>query len=448
MEKDKLLVEKLTEYSRNEIVRESIALIPGGRLIIALLDKYINAKGIDMEYELTKLFEGYPEAEREQIITYILSMLDRVENDRMEDSIIAIGSGNLENLLICEETVSLGNKYSVTVKELWGGSAVNFSCRLLSEGIGVIPLLTIANDDSGNKIREAIVAAAIRGGVGSNSAKYLSEGNFFIKGTQKTPTSTILVHNGERTIFRQNLLVDNNFNKNLFEKVKKVTDEYGTSHISFMVGHIPTERDDLSDLCTERILEAIPSSALTYLVFGGKQLILGWDYWKKYIDKIDVFQCNINEAKSFFSNGNRATELSKAIEIIKQSKLTAILTMDRFGAIGIFNGEPNILLTGPLIRKDDVVDSTGAGDSFASGTISYLHKKGKKFTRENFITAMKQGSIWASSACMVYGGCGENPKKDLEYFINNKCDHLKCSVEDRKPYNVQEFIEFIDLAYQ
>lgn len=374
-----------------------------------------------------------------------------VKGSDKEGIVFSIGSGNLENLLVCKQRVSLGDKHEITRKNLWGGSAVNISSRLLAASLPVIPILAVGKDAAGSIICEALYKNAVTGGASARILDYLKKEKCLIPGVE-TPTSTILVHGRERSIFRPKLQTGKGFNQRFKNKIKKAMGEYVRRPISVILGHIPTDGIGTRHPgeCTRFILNRLPKDVLVYGVFGSSQLALSFKPWSRQLDRIDIFQCNMEEAMRFFSQNNRKVSLRAIFGLLREKKMTAVLTMDRFGAIAVYKGRDYISVAWPLIPGDEVVDSTGAGDAFAAGTVSYLHNlnKGRDFTAENFEKALHHGSIWAAAACTTLGGCGEDPKKELSEFLKRHKNVAKISTERKKLATAQEFMNFIDLAYQ
>ena len=70
--------------------------------------------------------------------------------------IIAIGSGNIENILELTGEIQIGHKHQVKIHEYLGGSCVNYSLRLISVGEHVFPIPLIGDDRLGIRIQNAL----------------------------------------------------------------------------------------------------------------------------------------------------------------------------------------------------------------------------------------------------------------------------------------------------
>jgi sugar/nucleoside kinase (ribokinase family) len=366
-------------------------------------------------------------------------------------TIFAIGSGNLENLLVCKGRVALGEKHEVSIDSFWGGSAVNFSSRLLSAGFPVVPILAIGNDAAGRSIRDALHRSSISGKAAQHIQEHARGGDFLMKDVQ-TPTSTIVVCGRERTIFRPKLLASPTFNKGFKSRVRAVLAKFSAKPASVILGHIPTEGKETTSPgeCTQFVLRNCPDHTLIYAVFGGTQLALPYAFWESDLSRIDVFQCNMEEAVRFFGADHKKATLRSILELFRKRRMAAVLTMDRFGAVAICNGGDAMSIAWPLVQGEEVVDSTGAGDAFAAGMMSILHanSRGRRISETQFDRALHEGAIWAAAACTVFGGCGRDPKTDLERF-RHEHPGIEQKLPDRRQFeNAQEILNFIDLAYR
>ena len=118
----------------------------------------------------------------------------------------------------------------------------------------------------------------------------------------------------------------------------------------------------------------------------------------KVLKKIDIFIINDSEAR----------ELSGQHNLIKAAK-GIMAMMKKNAALIIKRGEYGLLLFGknqifhlPGFPLEDVIDPTGAGDSFAGGMFGYLAKT-KDIGWENLKRACVAGSVLASFAVEKLG---------------------------------------------
>jgi sugar/nucleoside kinase (ribokinase family) len=393
----------------------------------------------------------FPEARIDKLKEYLEAV--QLPGPPAPEGLLVVGSGNIENLVKLKpgNRLVMGDKHAVTFKNSWGGSGVNITCRLLAEGIPVIPVLAIGQDEGGHAIRDAIRATASSGNVLKEVEAFLQNEVLLMKAVH-TANSTILIHEGERTIFGQQMKIEGNFNEDFKNRLNATLQTHCKRLRTIVLGHMRMEGKDSHGPgpggCTLAVLENAPDNALIYADFGRTQLDLGWRFWKDHLQRVDVFQCNMKEVIGFLSKIGKRTS-HDILRFFREQNRTVVLTMDRFGAVAVLRNSPLIHFVWPLIGNEEMKDATGAGDAFAAGMVSRLHNdpEGRRFSASSFEQALHEGAIWAAAACKSDGGCGEDPKKDLAVFRD---EHPECStmrVEKRDFESAQDVLRFIDLAY-
>ncbi len=335
-------------------------------------------------------------------------------------NIVVVGGANIEYILKSKDNIVRGSKNFVEVEEFIGGSGVNYTMRLLSVGCGVYPILFAGNDDNGRKIHKTILDA-ISLNIDDKSRFFIQSSNFLLKGL-KTPQSTIVVEGIHRTI----LSSDQN-NKNIFKGFVKERLSSIDNISALIIGHIHSDRveinHEISDLSTLYAIQNVNNRCFVYSNFGRTQINYGIEYWKKYLHKIDIFQLNIQEFKIFLKKELKEPSLKEIIKKIREANINAIITLDRFGAIGIMKDLTNSLfMVRPINIKDKFVDSTGAGDAFCAGMVYKLNGN-KNFTKIDFKEAMEMARSWATFACQSYGGAHYCPSKESIETFHEKLNH-------------------------
>ena len=324
------------------------------------------------------------------------------------NTILVVGGANVEYILKSKTDIIQGSKNFVDIEELFGGSGVNYSLRLLHYGEKVFPVLFVGDDSTGRQIYEKLAPFGI------------DEKTFFVPHLQ-TPRSTIVVEGIHRTILSQ----DAN-KKNIFQPfVAKRIDEISTVG-AVVIGHIHNDRAAINNkediLSTLYILEHFQDAkdTLIYANFGSSQLEYGFKFWQEHLEKVDILQLNIHELTAFLSNGSPCN-LACLIKKIQNLQLNMIITLDKFGAIGIMKEEKETLfMARPINDVEGFVDSTGAGDAYCAGMVSRL-KGDKNFSVNSFKEAMQRGRSWASYACNSYGGANNCPSRDvIESYHDSK----------------------------
>jgi|GEM_PF-2240784 len=364
-------------------------------------------------------------------------------------NVIVIGSGNLEFLLRPEDSsVVLGSKHRVTRDCYVGGSGVNISRRLLSRGIGVLPVLSIGDDDAGHQILHSLASAAREGGIDELVQPIWSE-HQLVNPAVQTPTSAILVHSNQRTIFQQRLGTAAGYLAALESRFDQgIGSSLGCDAV--VLGHVPAgqDGDESAGATVKRLIEKIPSDVWSYVVLGGSQLRLGWEYWKDHLcEPIDVLQLNLKEAQRFFAPGNLTAGLSEVLDIARSTGMSVVLTLDRFGAIAIKPDDPGLWMVWPVIRNRDVQDATGAGDAFAAGAVAQLVEC-SELSVDDYTRMLQGASHWAGAACATMGGSGSEPGAELQQFLESHPLCNEANVEVRKDASAQELVNFLGLAFQ
>ena len=130
---------------------------------------------------------------------------------------------------------------------------------------------------------------------------------------------------------------------------------------------------------------------------------------KEALKEVDVLTINDEEARQLSGEYS----LKKAAKtILKMGPQYLIIKKGEHGALLFDNNE--VFYT-PALPLDNVLDPTGAGDSFAGGFIGYLEKT-KDITFENMKRAVVYGSVLASFCVERFGT--KNLEKITQEQIN------------------------------
>jgi sugar/nucleoside kinase (ribokinase family) len=120
------------------------------------------------------------------------------------------------------------------------------------------------------------------------------------------------------------------------------------------------------------------------------------EYLLKFLKKVDLFFLNDAEARQL-SGENNLTKAAKAI--FKFGPKRVIIKKGEHGAL-LFSAHSIFCV--PAFLLEEVVDPTGAGDTFAAGVMGYL-AKADKFDELTLKKALVYGSIMASFAVEDFG---------------------------------------------
>ena len=136
----------------------------------------------------------------------------------------------------------------------------------------------------------------------------------------------------------------------------------------------------------------------------------------KVLKELDVLLINDGEAKmlSGESNGLRAANGVRAL-----GPKALIVKHGEYGATAYTSGRP---FRAPAMPLHDVVDPTGAGDSFAGGFYGYIASQ-PELTPEVFRRAMFYGSVMGSLAVEKFGT--ERIQATTRAEIDERFEHLR-----------------------
>jgi len=161
---------------------------------------------------------------------------------------------------------------------------------------------------------------------------------------------------GERTMFP-----DNGANSGLHIGDLPELDGYDAVYLSGNSPLDPLSRSGILEMITAIKSKGLPIYFDPASVGGMMQVSL--DEVKSWIALIDVLL--LNEEEAIYLTGE--TDCEKALELLLQDCETVVIKRGSQGAMGKSRG--SILVTTPAVAAD-VVDTTGAGDSFAAGFIA------------------------------------------------------------------------------
>ena len=147
----------------------------------------------------------------------------------------------------------------------------------------------------------------------------------------------------------------------------------------------------------------------------GVRLVAGdtMNYWIKdhkpalleMLKGLDVLLINDTEARMLAGNNNLVLA---ARGVLQLGPHTLIVKHGEYGATAFFSersfpsSKPKHAFRAPALPLEEVVDPTGAGDSFAGGFFGYLASQ-KEITPATFRRAMFYGSVMGSYACERFG---------------------------------------------
>lgn len=112
---------------------------------------------------------------------------------------------------------------------------------------------------------------------------------------------------------------------------------------------------------------------------------------RKVLKNVDVLTLNDEEARQLSGEHN----LVKAARAVRaMGPRNVVIKRGEFGAL-LFDADGEVF-SAPALPLEEVIDPTGAGDSFAGGFMGYLARPGIEPTGASLRTAMIYGSVMAS----------------------------------------------------
>lgn len=121
--------------------------------------------------------------------------------------------------------------------------------------------------------------------------------------------------------------------------------------------------------------------------------------------RVDLVFLNASEAQQI---AGRKNLFEAGRFVLDQGPKYVVIKMGASGVMALGGPHPFVL---PAVPLEDVVDPTGAGDSFAAGMLGYLASVNSKLDFESVKLGLAHGSVTASFAV---GGFGVNCFRDLE----------------------------------
>ncbi|MBI4201572.1 MAG: sugar kinase [Chloroflexi bacterium] len=116
----------------------------------------------------------------------------------------------------------------------------------------------------------------------------------------------------------------------------------------------------------------------------------------KVVGSVDVLLVNEAEVRQLAGENNLA---KAARRILHQGPRMVVVKRGEYGAVGF---TPENVFAAPAYPLENVIDPTGAGDTFAGGFMGYLAASGD-LTMEGFRRAMIVGSVMASFTVESFG---------------------------------------------
>jgi sugar/nucleoside kinase (ribokinase family) len=256
-----------------------------------------------------------------------------------------------------------------------GGAATYFS--LSASYFTDVRVIAVVGEDFGKR-QEAVFQAR---SINTTGIEHVKGKSFFWEGSYLDNLNEAKTHNTELNVFAS------------FEP--KIPEAYRDSEFLFLA--------NIDPVLQRRVREQMPD---VKLVAGDTM-----NYWIKdhraalleVLKGLDILLINDTEARMLAGNGNLA---QAARVVMGMWPKTLVVKHGEYGAT-LFHkaapkGEGSKTFKAPALPLEEVVDPTGAGDSFAGGFFGYLAAQ-PEITPASYRHAMFYGSVMGSFACERFG---------------------------------------------
>ena len=249
-----------------------------------------------------------------------------------------------------------------------GGAATYFS--LAASYFTGVRVIAVVGEDFGRR-QEAVFQARK---IDTRGIEHARGKSFFWEGSYLENLNEAKTHNTELNVFAA------------FEP--KIPEAYGDSEFLFLA--------NIDPVLQRRVREAMPR---VKLVAGDTM-----NYWIKdhraalleVLKGLDILLINDTEARMLAGNSNL---VQAARAVLALGPKTLVVKHGEYGAT-LFHGAG--AFRAPAMPLEEVVDPTGAGDSFAGGFFGYLASQPEQ-SPAAFRRAMFYGGVMGSFACERFG---------------------------------------------
>jgi sugar/nucleoside kinase (ribokinase family) len=249
-----------------------------------------------------------------------------------------------------------------------GGAATYFS--LSASFFTDVRVIAVVGEDFGKR-QEAVFQAR---NIDTRGIEHTAGKSFFWEGSYLENINEAKTHNTELNVFAA------------FEP--KIPDSYRNSEFLFLA--------NIDPVLQRRVREAMPD---VKLVAGDTM-----NYWIKdhrpalleVLKGLDILLINDTETKMLAGNNNL---VQAARAVMALGPKTLVVKHGEYGAT-LFHGAK--IFRAPALPLEEVIDPTGAGDSFAGGFFGYLASQ-SELTPAAYRSAMFYGGVMGSFACERFG---------------------------------------------
>ncbi len=268
-------------------------------------------------------------------------------------------------------SLAFGGKYiTEDFFQCYGGGGANAAVSLAKQGYDVSLWAHLGNDVFGHQVIHNLKKSKVK----TSLIRFKA---------QRTPVSSILLTpSGERTIITYRSDADLiKMNSAVLREMKK-----RIWFAIFSLARCPKEEK------IKFLAQAKKDGLKIFLSLHGSEYIKGFDYLKEYLPFLDILHINAHELADIFGGDAGDFDFHKTNFALKLNLPLLVVTHDIRGS---FAYTPQKIYHQPMIKAKKVVDTTGAGDAFASGFLGEYIKtdlinKGLNFGAKNASSVVQQ----------------------------------------------------------
>jgi sugar/nucleoside kinase (ribokinase family) len=292
----------------------------------------------------------------------------------MTAKVLCIGDVMLDvvtKIAVVPSQINYGSDTPAQISTHGGGAAGNVASWLTRTDARATIVGHVGNDAAGSALVSEFDALGVR------------HHNLVVDNGHSGVVVVLVDPTGERTMFP-----DNGANSGLHIGDLPDLNEYNAVYIS---GYSPL--DPLSRVGIKEMIVKIKAAGL-HIFFdpasvGGMKEV-DTEEVKSWLSSMDALL--LNEEEAIYLTGE--SDLEKSLDILLQSCETVVIKLGSKGAIGKCRGDESISI--PAVPTT-VVDTTGAGDSFAAGFIAQFA------TKKDLHRALVAGAEVASHCVAIVG---------------------------------------------
>jgi len=270
-------------------------------------------------------------------------------------------------------SLALGGKYVCEkLYQFFGGGGANTAVSLAKQGFNPVLWTYLANDDFGHRIKRHLIKEKVSSVLIKFKAK-------------QTPISSIfLTKSGERTI------VTFHSDANQLKLTSSVLQEFKKNgwFSLFSLSTCP-KKDKILFLKTAK-----KNGLKTFISLHGSEYYRGFNYLKDYFPFCDILHLNAHELADIFGGNAPDFDFHKTNFAHKLNIPFLLVTYDIHGNFAYTKDK---IYFQPIVKPKKVVDTTGAGDAFASGFL------GKYLKTDSIPQALLYGAKNSSSVIQKLG---------------------------------------------